>query len=78
MNVGWEFLPESIPFLSHMGGVMRCHPVSVRVNRVVNDDEECCTPVDRTTRQGRPDSLLQMLQIPIARNDLGVLSVTAC
>ncbi len=26
--------------------LMRCYPVSTRVNSVVNDDAECCTPVE--------------------------------
>jgi putative SOS response-associated peptidase YedK len=31
--------------------LMRCYPVSNRVNRVANDDEECCRPVERTDPQ---------------------------
>jgi putative SOS response-associated peptidase YedK len=30
---------------------MRCYPVSSRVNHVVNDDEECSTPVELTETQ---------------------------
>jgi putative SOS response-associated peptidase YedK len=26
--------------------LMRCYPVSTRINSVVNDDEECCAPVE--------------------------------
>jgi putative SOS response-associated peptidase YedK len=26
--------------------VMRCYPISIRINRVVNDDEECSRPVE--------------------------------
>jgi putative SOS response-associated peptidase YedK len=25
---------------------MRCYPVSTRINRVTNDDEECCRPTE--------------------------------
>jgi len=25
--------------------LMRCYPVSTRINHVANDDEECCAPV---------------------------------
>ena len=32
--------------------VMRCYPVSSRVNRVANDDEGCSTPVELTEPQG--------------------------
>jgi putative SOS response-associated peptidase YedK len=32
--------------------VMRCFPVSSRVNRVANDDEGCSTPVELTEPQG--------------------------
>jgi putative SOS response-associated peptidase YedK len=41
---------------------MRCFPVSTRVNRVANDDEECSAPVelgevqDRLFRRGLHDS----------------------
>jgi len=31
--------------------VMRCYPVSSRVNRVANDDEGCSTPVEPTGTQ---------------------------
>jgi putative SOS response-associated peptidase YedK len=31
--------------------LIRCYPVSNRVNQVANDDEECCRPVERTTPQ---------------------------
>jgi putative SOS response-associated peptidase YedK len=31
--------------------IMRCYPVSTRVNRVVNDDEECSRPVDPVQNQ---------------------------
>ena len=33
--------------------VMRCHPVSTRVNSVVNDDEECSRPVELAQIQDR-------------------------
>jgi putative SOS response-associated peptidase YedK len=26
--------------------LMRCYPVSTRINRVANDDEECSRPVE--------------------------------
>ena len=33
--------------------LMRCYPVSTRINRVVNDDEECARPVEITEAQNR-------------------------
>jgi putative SOS response-associated peptidase YedK len=33
--------------------LMRCDPVSSRVNSVVNDDEECSKPVETTPAQNR-------------------------
>ena len=33
--------------------LMRCYPVSTRINRVANDDEECCAPVDVAQVQDR-------------------------
>jgi putative SOS response-associated peptidase YedK len=30
--------------------LMRCYPVSIRVNHVANDDEECSTPVELTAQ----------------------------
>lgn len=33
--------------------LMRCYPVSGRVNHVANDDEECCRPVEVRTMQDR-------------------------
>ena len=32
---------------------MRCFPVSTRINSVVNDDEECCSPVELVQIQDR-------------------------
>jgi putative SOS response-associated peptidase YedK len=32
---------------------IRCYPVSTRINRVVNDDEECSAPVELTRIQSR-------------------------
>jgi putative SOS response-associated peptidase YedK len=26
--------------------LMRCYPVGTRINHVINDDAECCTPVE--------------------------------
>jgi len=34
-------------------GLMRCYPVSTRINRVVNDDEECSRPVEPAQSQDR-------------------------
>jgi putative SOS response-associated peptidase YedK len=31
--------------------LMRCYPVSTRINHVANDDEECCQPVEIATIQ---------------------------
>jgi putative SOS response-associated peptidase YedK len=33
--------------------LMRCYPVSSRINHVVNDDEECSRPVELATPQNR-------------------------
>jgi len=35
------------------GRLMRCFPVSARVNCVANDDEECCAPVELAEVQTR-------------------------
>ena len=34
-------------------GLMRCYPVSARINRVANDDEECSAPVELAEIQSR-------------------------
>jgi putative SOS response-associated peptidase YedK len=34
-------------------GLMRCSPVSTRINYVVNDDPECSAPVELTETQAR-------------------------
>jgi putative SOS response-associated peptidase YedK len=33
--------------------LMRCYPVSARINHVANDDEECCLPVEISETQDR-------------------------
>jgi putative SOS response-associated peptidase YedK len=33
--------------------LMRCYPVGARINHVVNDDAECCAPVEVVQSQGR-------------------------
>jgi putative SOS response-associated peptidase YedK len=33
--------------------LMRCYPVSTRVNHVANDDEECSAPVETMPAQNR-------------------------
>jgi putative SOS response-associated peptidase YedK len=33
--------------------LMRCYPVSTRINHAVNDDEECCRPVELAETQNR-------------------------
>jgi len=33
--------------------LMRCHPVSTRVNSATNDDEECSAPVEIAEVQNR-------------------------
>jgi len=33
--------------------LMRCYPVSTRVNHIVNDDEECSRPVEIAEGQNR-------------------------
>ena len=38
--------------------LMRCYPVSSRVNSAANDDEECCAPVELGEIQDRPFSEL--------------------
>jgi len=34
-------------------GIMRSYPVSSRVNRVINDDEECSAPVEHVQTQNQ-------------------------
>jgi putative SOS response-associated peptidase YedK len=33
--------------------LMRCYPVSMRINHVANDDEECSAPVELAQIQNR-------------------------
>jgi putative SOS response-associated peptidase YedK len=33
--------------------LMRCFPISTRINHVANDDVECCTPVELAESQER-------------------------
>ena len=33
--------------------LMRCYPISTRINRVANDDEECSAPVELAQIQNR-------------------------
>jgi hypothetical protein len=33
--------------------LMRCYPVSTRINHVAKDDEECCQPVEIALIQDR-------------------------
>jgi putative SOS response-associated peptidase YedK len=33
--------------------LMRCYPISTRINRVANDDEECSRPVELAQIQNR-------------------------
>jgi putative SOS response-associated peptidase YedK len=33
--------------------LMRCYPVSIRINHVANDDEECSAPVELAQTQDR-------------------------
>jgi hypothetical protein len=33
--------------------LMRCYPISTRINRVANDDEECSAPVELAQTQNR-------------------------
>jgi putative SOS response-associated peptidase YedK len=33
--------------------LMRCYPVSTRINRMANDDEECSAPVELVRTQNR-------------------------
>jgi putative SOS response-associated peptidase YedK len=40
-------------FKSYDARLMRCYPVSSRVNHVVNDDEQCSEPVEITDGQNR-------------------------
>jgi putative SOS response-associated peptidase YedK len=37
--------------------LMRCYPVSPRINSVANDDEECSRPVEAAENQDRLFSL---------------------
>ena len=34
-------------------GLMRCYPISTRINHVANDDEECSAPVELDQIQNR-------------------------
>ncbi len=34
-------------------GLMRCHPVGRRINRVANDDKDCSAPVELAQIQSR-------------------------
>jgi putative SOS response-associated peptidase YedK len=43
----------SQPLKPYDARLMRCYPVSSRVNQVVNDDEECCAPVKVAQIQDR-------------------------
>jgi len=36
--------------------LMRCYPVSARINHVANDDEECSTPIEPSQRKMRCSS----------------------
>ena len=33
--------------------LMRCYPISTRINHVANDDEECSAPVELAQTQNR-------------------------
>ncbi len=33
--------------------IKRCYPISTRINRVANDDEECSAPVELAQTQNR-------------------------
>jgi putative SOS response-associated peptidase YedK len=37
----------------HDARMMRCYPVSTRINHVVDDDEECSAPVELAQTQAR-------------------------
>jgi hypothetical protein len=37
----------------HDARIMRCYPVSTRINRVANDDEECSRPIEFAENQSR-------------------------
>ena len=47
VQVASEFLKPFDPSL------MRCYPVSTRINHVANDDEECSRPVEFAPTQNR-------------------------
>jgi len=34
--------------------LMRCYPVSTRINQLANDDEECSAPLELAEVQNRP------------------------
>jgi putative SOS response-associated peptidase YedK len=37
----------------HDARLMRCYPISTRINQAANDDEECCRPVEVAQIQDR-------------------------
>jgi putative SOS response-associated peptidase YedK len=50
MNDGATASEQLKPFDARL---MRCYPVSARINRVANDDEECSRPVEVGEMQTR-------------------------
>ena len=46
------------------GRLMRCYPVSRRINNVANDDEECSHPVEGAEVQNRLSVGLRPLYVP--------------
>ena len=54
LDPGMQNLPEVSEVLKpYEAGLMRCYPVSTRVNHVANDDEECTRRVELVEAQNR-------------------------
>ena len=54
LNPGMQNMAAASELLSpYDARLMRCYPVSTRINSVVNDDEECSRPVQIAEAQNR-------------------------
>jgi len=50
-RLGSERIGDSLRIYAR---VVRCYPVSARINRVANDDKECSAPLELEQIQNRP------------------------
>jgi len=54
LDPGMQNLAEVCELLKPFdAGLMRCYPVSSRINHVANDEEECSRPVEIAENQNR-------------------------